>query len=75
MKTLRVYLAEKEIRLKEFSQTLEIHQSYLSSIMSGRHKPSKRLARDITKATQGEVVFDTTRKDMKEPSQQAQLSQ
>lgn len=54
---LRVYLAEKEMKIKAFSEILGVHRHYLGQIISGKIKPSKRLAREIERLTDGKVVI------------------
>lgn len=53
---LRVYLATKNIQIKDFSDILECNRSYLSRIISGHIKPSKRLAKEIERMTNGDVT-------------------
>lgn len=54
---LRVYLAEKEMTAKEFSEKAGIHRNYLGLIINGKIKPGKRLARDLEILTEGKVRF------------------
>jgi DNA-binding transcriptional regulator YdaS (Cro superfamily) len=40
----------------DFSKIIECDRAYLSKIVNGKLKPSKRLAKDIEEATNGEVT-------------------
>ncbi len=53
---LREYLFIKRISVKEFSEALDYSRTHLSGIVHGKLKPSKRLAKAIEKATNGEVT-------------------
>lgn len=52
---LRVYLAEKNIRLNEFCKLLDVNHCYLSRVVNG-FRPGRKLARNIEKATEGRVT-------------------
>lgn len=52
---LRVYLAEKNMRVNELSELLDINHCYLSRIVNG-FRPGRKLARNIEKATEGKVT-------------------
>lgn len=52
---LAVYLAEKEMKIKDFSVLLGCSSKYLSRIMHRHIVPSKRLADDIKRITDGMV--------------------
>jgi transcriptional regulator with XRE-family HTH domain len=69
MKKMRHYLIDKDLTVKDFSEILDITPTYLSGIVNGKYLPSRKLARNIAKATNGEIVFDLTQKDTKESSQ------
>ena len=53
---LKEYLYQKRLTLKQFSEIIGYNRSYLSLIMNGKLKPSKRLAKDIQEATNGQVT-------------------
>ena len=52
---LREYLFINRLTVTEFSKKVDCNRPYMSGIIHGRIKPSKRLARDIEEATNGEV--------------------
>jgi hypothetical protein len=60
---LRRYLFEKKISIVDFSKTIECDRAYLSKIVNGKLKPSKRLAKDIEKATNGDVKAEELLKE------------
>lgn len=64
---LRVYLATKNMTFREFSQILDINPCYMSRIING-FRPGRKLARNITKATDGLVVFNLEEKKTTEES-------
>lgn len=66
---LREYLFRKRITVKEFSETLDYTRTHLSQIINGNRNPSKRLARSIEKATNGEVTAEELLKGKKENEQ------
>lgn len=53
---LRTYLASKNMTNKDLSVILDINPCYMSRIVNG-YQPSKKLARNIEKATGGQVTF------------------
>jgi len=55
---LKAYLANIGMTLKEFGEIVESNPHYLSQISSGQVKPSKKLARRIEKATEGNVKVE-----------------
>jgi len=55
MVSLREFLFYEEKSITEFAKELEVSRNYLSQIALGHLKPSKRLARDIEKFTNGKV--------------------
>ena len=55
---LREYLFRKRISILDFSKIVECSRTHLSEMVHGRRIPSKRLARDIEKATNGEVTIE-----------------
>ncbi len=65
---LRVYLATKNMTSRQLSEILDINPCYMSRIING-FRPGRKLARNITKATDGLVVFDL---EAKESNQQVQ---
>lgn len=52
---LREYLFYNRITIKKFSETVECTRTHLSEIIHGRRSASRRLAKDIEKATDGQV--------------------
>ena len=55
---LREYLFRKKMSATEMSHIIECSRTHISEIVHGRRIPSKRLARDIEKATNGEVTIE-----------------
>lgn len=55
---LREYLFVNRISVKEFSKSVDYSRTHLSGVVNGKLKPSKKLARAIEKATQGEVSIE-----------------
>ena len=55
MNKLREYLFYQEISITEFAKTIGASRSYISQISMGKIKPSKFLARDIERFTNGKV--------------------
>ena len=49
------YLFYHDIQIQEFAEVLEIHRAYLSQIIHGKHRPSKKLSRQILMETGGLV--------------------
>lgn len=55
---LREYLFLKRMSVTEFSKLVDHSRNYISQIVNGKHIPSKKLARAIEKATNGEVTAE-----------------
>ena len=55
---LKVYLVRNNITVNDFSEKIGCSRVYLSHIITGHQKPSKRLAKDISSATNGEVSIE-----------------
>ncbi len=53
---LREYLFRKRMTTKEFAEKLEYSRTHLTLILNGKSRPSKRLAKDIERLTDGEVT-------------------
>ena len=53
--TLREYLKENRITVKEFAQKVDVSRSYLSRIVWGDIKPGKMLVKIIELETNGKV--------------------
>lgn len=51
MKSLRVYLIEKDISVTKFAAAIGITQSYLSSLLNKKCSPSLKLLKTIHDAT------------------------
>ncbi len=67
---LREYLFRNRLTVKGFSDKIDCSRNHLSSIIHGRFKPSKRLAKDIELATNGEVkAEDLLKCDIKSDDQ------
>lgn len=52
---LKVYLVLKKISITDFSKHLRCTRDHLSRVINGSKRASKRLAKDIEEATNGEV--------------------
>lgn len=52
---LRMYLAKYRITIKDFAKQLCVSRGHLNALVSGRLTASKALAKEIEKATNGEV--------------------
>lgn len=65
---LRVYLATKNMTSRQLCEILDINPCYMSRIING-FRPGRKLARNITKATEGMVVFDLEAKESNEQIQ------
>lgn len=61
MTKLREYLFYKNISITSFSEIVGITRTYMNSIVLGRHIPSRILAREISRATNGEVSVEDIR--------------
>jgi len=55
---LRDYLDKHHILIKEFAELIGICPAYLSCIMHGKRPISKKVARNIIFATEGEVMIE-----------------
>lgn len=55
---LRDYLHFNRITVTEFAKTVDYSRGHLASIVNGKLKPSKKLARQIEKATNGQVTIE-----------------
>lgn len=53
---LREYLFRNRMTVTEFGKKIDCSRSYLSTIINGAQKPGKRLAKEIERATNGEVT-------------------
>jgi len=53
---IRRYLFEHNITGKDFAEQIEVARTYLSSLMAGRLKPSKKLIRRIIKESSGKIT-------------------
>jgi len=52
---IREYLFYNKLSVREFSKKVDCSRTYLSQIVHGKIKPGRKLARDIERATNGEV--------------------
>jgi DNA-binding transcriptional regulator YdaS (Cro superfamily) len=55
---LREWLFRNRIKITPFARSLEYDPVHLNKIVNGKRNPSKRLAKAIEKATNGEVKAD-----------------
>lgn len=63
---LREYLFRKKLSIKEFSELVDCSRTYISSIVHNKTTPSKRLAKSIEQATNGEVSAESLLEEKKE---------
>ena len=66
MTKLKEYLFRKEKKMTVFARELEMSSGYLTQIVKGNIIPSKRLAREISQATGGEVTVEDLLKKEKD---------
>ena len=52
---LKIYLVRNKLTVVDFSKKIKCSRAYLSEIVNGTKKPSRRLAEDIEQATNGET--------------------
>lgn len=62
---IKHYLKEKGISVTQFCKDIGTSTAYLSLLARGKAIPGDRLARDIAKATDGVVTFDTSHRQEK----------
>ena len=55
MTKLKIYLFYKNISVAAFARELRMSRTYLNRIVAGKIIPSRRLAEDIERKTNGEV--------------------
>ncbi len=60
---LRDYLHEREISITDFAKSIGASRDYISRISLGKLKPSKWLAKEIERETQGKVTAEEMRGD------------
>ena len=63
---LKIYLVQNNITVTEFAERIGYSRSQISNIINGASNPSKRLAKAIEKATNGEVSADELLKGKKD---------
>ena len=64
---LKTYLVENNITLRDFSKKIDCSYAYLSNICRGALYPGRRLAREIEKWTDGNVLYEIKEKKKKLP--------
>lgn len=52
---LRTYIQERKLNASQIARDIGVSIDYMGRLVRGQHKPSRRLARDISIYTQGEV--------------------
>jgi transcriptional regulator with XRE-family HTH domain len=52
---LKLYLVSHRLTIKEFCETINYSRNQISGVMNGKLNASKKLAKIIEKATNGEV--------------------
>ncbi len=55
MTTLKKYLFFKEMSITNFAKELKVTRAYMNRIVRGKIKPSRLLAEEIERRTNGEV--------------------
>ena len=63
---LKLYLVKNRITIKEFCEKIGYSRNQISGIANGKLTPSKRLAKTIEQATNGEVKAEDLMKDTKD---------
>lgn len=58
---LKMYLASINMKVKDFCEIMDVGCSHMSNIITGRSKPSIRLAKQIEMATGGVVKLTPSR--------------
>lgn len=58
---LHIYLATKRMSVKNFAQLVDCAPSYISRVSRGNCIPGRKLARNIEKVTEGQVIFDLSK--------------
>lgn len=53
---LRIYLVRNHLKIKDFCEIINYSRNQISGVISGKLRPSKKLANIIEKATGGEVT-------------------
>lgn len=56
---LRDYLLEKGIRQEDFAYQVDIGRAHLSCVITGNRSAGKKLARNIERATLGEITAES----------------
>ena len=56
---LRDYLLDKGIRQSDFAKQVDIGRAHLSCVITGNRKAGKKLARNIERATLGEITAES----------------
>jgi transcriptional regulator with XRE-family HTH domain len=62
---LRDYLYLKRMSVTEFSKLVDHSRNYISMIINGKHIPSKKLAKNIERITEGQVTIEELLKGKK----------
>ncbi len=57
---LKMYLASINMTVKDFSEIMEVSSKYMSRIIHGHSKPSRKLSQEIEKATDGLVKITSS---------------
>ena len=47
-----------KVDIKKLAKRLEMHSVYISAVLHGRNKPSKKLGRHIEQKTKGLITYD-----------------
>jgi transcriptional regulator with XRE-family HTH domain len=72
---LKSYLANIGMTVREFSEIIDVGETYLSAIIHGSRIPSPRLAKDIFEATDGLISVTTRMRKKDKKREQAQDEQ
>lgn len=64
MSKLKEYLFYKRKTVTDFAKELDVTRSYLNRIVLGKIKPSKLLAKEIERMTNGEVKAEELLKEI-----------
>lgn len=55
---LKIYLVKNRLTIKEFCEMVNYSRNQISGVINGKLRPSKKLAKIIEKATNGEVTVE-----------------
>lgn len=60
---LREYLFRHRLTVTEFAKVINYGRTYINNVVTGTRSPGKKLAKEIERATNGEVTVDELLKE------------